>query len=89
MEVKHKNLKQCEMCKDEEATTLCLDCYNYFCDACYKCVHDRKKNKDHKKEKIDLFIPIDTLCPEHKKIPMNLFCIDEKGKIIIIILISF
>ena len=81
MEVTQKNLKQCEMCKDEEAIALCLDCYNYFCEACYKCVHDRKKNSNHKKEKIDLFVPIDTICPEHKKCPMNLFCIDEKGKI--------
>ena len=44
MEVKHKNFKQCEMCKDEEATALCLDCYNNFCETCYKCIHDRKKN---------------------------------------------
>ena len=87
MEAKQKKLKQCEMCKDEEATALCFDCYNYFCEACYKCVHDRKKNSNHKKEKIDFFVPIDTICPEHKKSPMNLFCIDEKGKIYIIILI--
>ena len=45
-------------------------------------MHDRKKNKDHKKEKIDLFIPIDTKCPEHEGSPMNLFCVDEKGKYI-------
>jgi len=76
-----KNIKQCEMCQDEEATALCLNCHSYFCEVCYKCVHDRKKNSNHKREKIDLFIPIDTKCPEHKGIPMNLFCIDEKGKI--------
>ena len=81
MEVNQKNSKQCELCKDEEATTLCLDSSIYFCDACFKFVHDKKKNKEHKKEKIDLFVPIDTICPEHKGILMNLFCIDEKGKI--------
>ena len=75
-----KNIKQCEMCKDEEATSLCLDCHSYFCEVCYRCVHDRKKNSNHKKENIDLFIPIDTKCPKHEEIPMNLFCIDEKGK---------
>jgi len=80
MEVNHKNSKQCEMCKDEEATTLCLDSYIYFCESCFKLVHDKKKNSNHKKEKIDLFVPIDTMCPEHKRVPMNLFCIDEKGK---------
>ena len=76
-----KNFIQCEMCKDEEATALCLDCHIYFCEVCYKCVHDRKKNSNHKKEKIDLFVPIQTTCPDHERVPINLFCIDEKGKI--------
>ena len=89
MEVQ-KNIKQCEICKDREAITLCLDCHSYLCEICYKCVHDIKKNSTHKKEKIDLFVPIDTTCPDHERSPMNLFCIDEKGNItynIIIILI--
>jgi len=75
-----KSSKQCEICKDEEATALCLDCYNYFCEACFKFVHDRKKNSNHKKENIDLFLPIDIMCPDHGRNSMNLFCIDEKGK---------
>ena len=80
MEIK-KNCKQCEICKVREAIILCFDCHSYFCEICYKCVHDRKKNSNHKKEKIDLFIPIDTKCPEHEGILMNLFCIDEKGNL--------
>jgi len=80
MEVQ-KNTKQCKICKDEEAKFLCLECYNYFCEACFKYIHDRKKYINHKKEKIDLFIPIDTKCPEHGGIPMNLFCIEDKGNI--------
>ena len=80
MEVQ-KNIKQCEICKVKEATTLCLDCYSYFCEACYKYVHDIKENNNHNNEKMDLFVPIDTICPEHTKSPMNLFCIEEKGKI--------
>jgi len=80
MEVQ-KNIKQCEICKVKEAITLCLDCYSYFCEVCYKCVHDFKQNSNHRKEKIDLFVPIDTTCSDHEKSPMNLFCIDEKGKI--------
>jgi len=76
-----KNIKLCEMCKDEEAATLCFDCHSYFCEACFKFIHDRKKNSNHRKQKIDLFIPIDTKCPDHEGSPMNLFCIDEKGKI--------
>ena len=76
-----KNNKQCEICKDREAITLCFDCHSYFCEACFKYVHDIKKNNNHRKEKIDLFIPIDTKCPEHEGNLMNLFCIDEKGNI--------
>ena len=76
-----KNIKQCEICKDVEAATLCFDCHSYFCEDCFKYIRDKKKNKSHKKEKIDLFIPIDITCPDHERSPMNLFCIDEKGKI--------
>ena len=36
------------------------------------------KNDKHKKEKIDYFIPLDTKCSEHPKVPVNLFCLDEK-----------
>jgi len=77
MEIK-TNIKQCEIC-NEEAIALCVDCHSYFCDICFKFVHERKKKSNHKKEKIDLFIPIDTTCPDHERSPMNLFCIDEKG----------
>ena len=74
-----KNFKQCEICKDENASCLCFTCYHYFCDSCFKCVHNKKKNINHKKEKIDYFVPIDTECPEHEGIRINLFCVDEKG----------
>ena len=46
----------------------------------FKCVHESKNNKEHKKETIDYNVPIDTRCPDHDTIPINLFCIDEKGK---------
>ena len=39
----------------------------------------KKENSNHKKENIDYILPIDTRCPEHPKIPLNLFCLDEKG----------
>ena len=82
MEFQQKNFKQCDMCKDAEATSLCPQCFSYYCDICFKSVHDREKNKTHNKEKIDHFVPIDTRCPEHQNIPINLFCIEEKGNII-------
>ena len=79
MEEKQQNFKYCEICKSK-ATTFCLEClYNYYCDSCYKLVHDNKENSNHKKEKIDYYVPIETRCPEHKNVPFNLFCLDEKG----------
>ena len=79
MEINQKNYKICEICKVEEAKSLCPQCYCYYCDICFKCVHDRKVNNEHKKEKIDYFVQIDTVCPEHNGIRINLFCLDEKG----------
>ena len=85
MEEKQKNFKICEFCKSQ-ATVLCLECIynNYFCDSCYKIAHNNKENNKHKKEKIDYYLPIDTRCPEHPKVELNLFCIDEKGNIYLI-----
>ena len=79
MEMNQKNFKQCDMCKIREAKSLCPQCFCYYCDNCFKCVHDRKNNSEHKKEKIDYFVPIDTHCLEHNSVPINLFCLDEKG----------
>ena len=73
------NQKKCEIC-ESNATTLCLTCQNYYCESCFKYVHD-KKPKSHMKENIDLYVPIDIKCPEHPSVPLNLFCIDEKGNL--------
>ena len=78
---KSKNIKDCEIC-EYNATCLCFKCNSYFCDNCYKVIHDIKKNNSHKKENIDPFVPIDLKCPNHLQNPMNLFCINEKGKFI-------
>ena len=83
MEEKPKNFKYCELCQSP-ATSLCFQCSHiyYFCDSCYKFVHEKKENSNHKKEKIDYYLPIDTRCPQHQNVPLNLFCIDEKGNIL-------
>ena len=58
-----------------------MEClFNYFCESCYKFIHDKKENSNHKKEKIDYYVPIDTRCLVHPKNSLNLFCIDENGK---------
>ena len=75
------NIKQCDIC-GTNASCLCFDCINYFCESCFKLIHDKKINSGHKKEKIDPYIPIDLKCKDHPKIPLNLFCIDEKGNLI-------
>ena len=81
MENKQKNYKQCDICKDVEATSLCPQCFCYYCDKCFKFVHESKSNNEHKKEAIDYNVPIDTRCPDHTGNNINLFCIDEKGNL--------
>ena len=72
-------LKKCEIC-NSDANCLCFKCNNYYCQNCYKIIHDLKKDPNHKKENIDPFVPIDLKCPEHPEHPMFFFIIDEKGK---------
>ena len=79
MEIKPKNFKQCDICRGVEATSLCPQCFCYYCDECYKPVHNRINNENHKKESIDFNVPIDTRCPDHPGNNINLFCLDEKG----------
>ena len=81
MEKKNKIIKECEICKSD-STCLCYECNSYFCDKCYKMIHDVKNDSKHKKENIDLYVPIDLKCPEHPKEGIRLFCLDEKGKYI-------
>jgi len=73
--------KKCEIC-GMDATDLCLECISYYCDSCFKYLHDKQKINQHKKEKIDYYATLDTKCPEHPKIPNTLFCVDEKGKLV-------
>ena len=82
MEQNQKNFKNCEICEGD-ATCLCFKCKQYFCENCYKLIHDKKKNNSHEKEKIDFFVPVEIKCPEHPEDRINLFCVDEKGKLFI------
>ena len=74
-----KNFKKCDICENE-ASNLCFDCMMYFCETCYKLIHDKKKSDNHKKEKLDFFVPIELRCQDHPKNFINLFCMDDKGK---------
>ena len=77
MEITSK-IKKCELCLIE-ATCLCYKCMTYYCDSCYNLVHKNEERKYHIKEKIDYFVPLDLKCQEHKLIPLNLFCVDDKS----------
>ena len=82
------NIRKCEVCL-VDATCLCFECMSYFCDTCFKSSHNNEARKSHKKEKIDYYVPIDVKCPEHKLIPMNLFCLDEKSNLNTILFLIF
>ena len=73
--------KYCEIC-ESLATNLCLKCLAYYCDSCFKLIHTKKDKNQHKKEKIDNLVPIETKCQEHPKYPKELFCIEEKSNLI-------
>jgi len=79
MEKTTEILKECDIC-EEPATILCFQCRQYFCENCFKFIHDKKKNSQHQNEIIDPFIPIELRCPEHPGNLLNLFCLDENGK---------
>ena len=70
--------KKCELCKDK-ATNVCFDCSFYLCDSCFKFLHEKKANLDHKKDDINHFFSFNIKCPKHQKVTMNLFCIEEKS----------
>ena len=74
-----ENYKKCDICK-MEAKNLCFVCMNYFCDSCYKFIHEKEANSQHKKEKIDYFFPFDIKCKEHPKNDICLFCVDDDSK---------
>ena len=69
----------CDIC-GEKAENICFKCSMCLCDPCFKFIHDKNINKNHKKEKIDYFIPFPLKCTKHPKDRINLFCVNEKGK---------
>ena len=80
MEKASKFIKNCNFC-GENATSLCFECLEYFCDSCFKLIHEKKLKSHHKKELIDYYVPIELKCPLHPNNSNNLFCSDEKGKL--------
>ena len=54
MEKNQKDNKICDIC-GEEADNLCFKCSMYLCESCFKFIHEKNRNKNHKKEKIEFF----------------------------------
>ena len=77
------NQIECGFC-NTNAIYLCFKCNNYFCEKCFKIIHGLQKNSQHKKENIDLFVPINIKCAEHPEQTNYLFCLDEKSNLKII-----
>ena len=78
MENDFKNKIICNIC-GEIAINFCFKCSMYLCDSCYIFIHDKPKNKNHQKEKIDYFVPFPLKCPQHPNDRINLFCINENS----------
>ena len=87
MKNNEQNYKMCDIC-GKNATSICFECMMYFCDSCYQLIHDKKQSNNHKKEKLDNFVPVELKCHDHPKNIINLFCLDEKGKNICYIIIK-
>ena len=83
-----KDEKKCDICKNN-ATTICYDCSFYLCNSCFEFIHQKNRNLEHKNEPITSFISFDIRCPEHPKIPLSLFCTEEKSKIYIFIILIY
>ena len=86
MENKPLNIKICEYC-GSNATCLCFECLEYFCEACFKNIHEKKLKSQHKKESIDPYIPLDLKCAKHPNNSNNLFCTNENSNLIYIIIL--
>ena len=69
----------CFIC-ELNSSCLCFKCQNYYCEKCFKLVHDYKKNGEHKKELIDSFIFFDLKCTFHKDQINSLVCVEDKSK---------
>ena len=80
-EKQNSNLsKECQFCQSN-ANFLCFECNCYLCESCFNSIHNKQKNSSHKKKLLDPFVPIELNCQKHPKVPLNLFCLKEKGNL--------
>ena len=71
-------IKKCDYCRSD-ASDVCFKCNDFFCNNCYKIIHELRKDSEHKKIEINPYLSIDLFCPMHPKNPLELFCLDDKG----------
>ena len=77
----YKGNKKCDIC-NSDSTCVCFICLSYFCESCFKFIHDKEKNSSHKKETIDPYITYNFKCRTHQLSQITLYCVDEKGKLL-------
>lgn len=77
----YKGNKKCDIC-NSDSTCVCFICLSYFCESCFKFIHDKEKNSSHKKEDIDPYITYNFKCRTHQLSQITLYCVDEKGKLL-------
>ena len=67
----------CELCEEQSATFLCAECHKYYCEGCSEFVHSKASKKDHKTEDIPKCVKVGAMCPLHKKVPLEMICVDD------------
>ena len=70
--------KLCISC-EEDATIVCFDCKNYYCESCFSFFHKKAKNKNHKRAEISSVLPIEINCLKHQGYQIISFCLTDKG----------
>jgi len=71
-------LKKCNLC-NSDSFWICFQCKKYYCDKCWKIIHEIKKEKAHEKTKINPYLSLDFFCSNHQEYPLELFCLNDKG----------
>ena len=74
-ESKKRNL--CELCREQPVSVLCAECCRCYCGKCNKFMHEIGSKKGHKIEAIPEGVVVNAMCPIHKNIPLEMFCVDD------------
>ena len=57
----NEKTKVCELCEEQPATLLCVECYKCYCSGCSEVVHRVTGKKEHKTEPIPKGVRVDAM----------------------------